>query len=104
MGTKKGPRRPKLPKRPSKAEVEFWKEPEWTFKRAIKRLFAYTFTFFLVCMFLLVLSEGFDDGWDALDSCLHFLVGILFCFWYIYMDAQILLEKGRRRKAEAKNF
>ena len=84
----------KPPRKPSKAEIKFWNEPEWTFKNTLKRVVGYGFTALLLWACLSITADGFNrKGVGALIGGLILTVG------WIYIDLKIIIEKYKRGKA-----
>ena len=83
----------KPPRKPSKAEIKFWNEPEWTLKNSLKRVVVYGFMALLLWASLSISADGFNGkGVGALIGGLILAVG------WIYIDLKIIIEKHKRRK------
>ena len=81
----------KPPRKPTKKEIAFWNEPEWTLTSTLKRLFAWGMAALVVCIVCVCISEGKPPG-KAIGA-------LVLTRGYVYIEVKILLEKNRRNRA-----
>jgi hypothetical protein len=71
--------------------AEFWREPEWTFIKILKRIIGYGLALLFLVIGLFIISEG------AFLEFIYFGIPLILSWTYIRNDLKILWTKSKMR-------